>query len=335
MLPAIFSVEGTALSDAERALFREARPAGYILFRRNMTDPGQLRGLTDELRDLSECDDLPILIDQEGGRVARMRPPHWPAFPAAEAFAKLYEKAPISAIEAARLNGEAIGAMLASVGINLDCAPMLDLRFAGQDDIVGDRSFGADPMQVAALGKGMLDGLSAAGVVGCIKHMPGHGRARADSHKELPVVEASREELAKDFAPFRSLAAAPSGMTAHIVYTALDPERPATQSPKVIAEVIRGEIGFDGLLFSDDLGMEALSGSIGERARASLDAGCDLALQCSGKLAEMEELAATLPPIGEAARQRLERAMASVAGRKSAATAEALAAKRDALLACA
>jgi beta-N-acetylhexosaminidase len=333
MLPAIFSLTGTTLSDAERGLFRDSDPAGFILFRRNLTDPGQLRALTADLRALAGRDDLPILIDQEGGRVVRLRPPHWPSFPAAEAFARLYEKAPISAIEAARLNGEALGAMLADVGINVDCAPVLDLRLPGVDDVVGDRSFGAEPMQVAALGRATLDGLAAAGVAGCIKHIPGHGRARVDSHKELPVVRAGRDELSLDFAPFRALTAAPIGMTAHIVYTEIDPDRPATQSPTVIEEVIRGEIGFDGLLLTDDIEMEALSGPVAERALLSLEAGCDLALHCSGRIEEMESLAESLGSIGEAARTRLDRALASIAGKSSPATAEALAGKRDALLA--
>ncbi|MDP8993462.1 MAG: beta-N-acetylhexosaminidase [Pseudomonadota bacterium] len=332
MLPAIFSLSGPELTANERALFRHAEPAGYILFARNCADRRQLRALTDELRALAGRDDLPILMDQEGGRVARLKPPQWPAFPAAEAFDRLYQVAPISAIEAARANAAAMAAVLSEVGINVDCTPLLDLRHPQAHEIVGDRALGGEPMQVAALGRAVIEGLAAGGAVGVVKHMPGHGRAITDSHAELPVVTASREELEADFAPFRALHWAPMGMTAHVLYTAVDADRCGTLSPLVIEEVIRGEIGFDGLLMTDDLGMSALAGAAEERARAALEAGCDLALHCSGDFGEMEAIASTLGSISEAARARLDRAMATVAGARGT-DYEEMTAKRDALLA--
>lgn len=335
MLPAFLGLSGAVLTDVERGLIREADPAGFCLFARNVEDRAQLRALTDSLRDLSGRADLPILVDQEGGRVARLRPPHWPEFPAAGRFAALYEKAPVSAIEAARVNAMLLGHTLAEAGINVDAAPVLDLLHPGANAIVGDRSFGGEPLQVAALGGAMLDGLAAAGVGGVIKHMPGHGRATADSHHALPVVTASAEELTEDMAPFRALAKrAPMAMTAHILFRAWDSRHPATLSPTIITTVIRGEIGFDGLLMSDDIAMEALSGPLVERARAALAAGCDIVLHCSGKAADNAALAEALGPISEAAAARLKRAMAGT-GTAAPADCETLAAKRDALLACA
>jgi beta-N-acetylhexosaminidase len=298
MLPAFLGLSGLVLTDAERGLIREADPAGFCLFARNVEDRAQLRALTDSLRTLSGRADLPILVDQEGGRVARLRPPAWPDFPAAARFAALYEKAPISAIEAARVNAMALGLTLAEAGINVDAAPVLDLLHPGANAIVGDRSFGAEPMQVAALGGAMLDGLAAAGVGGVLKHMPGHGRATADSHHALPVVTASADELAADLAPFRALAKrAPMAMTAHILYPAWDDQHPATLSPTIISKIIRGEIGFQGLLMSDDIAMEALTGPLAARATAALAAGCDIVLHCSGVAADNEALANVLPPV--------------------------------------
>jgi beta-N-acetylhexosaminidase len=333
MLPAFLGLSGLALTDAERALVRAADPAGFILFARNVSGKAQLRALTDSLRDLSGRADLPILVDQEGGRVARLRPPAWPAFPAPWRFAELYARAPISAIEAARVNALAIAVMLAEGGINVDCTPLLDVRRPGAHDVIGDRALGAEPMQVAALGRAVLDGLEAGGVLGVVKHIPGHGRAYADPHGELPIVEASREALAEDFAPFRALADAPMAMAAHLVYPALDPLRPASVSPAIIADIVRGEIGFDGLLLSDDIGMGALSGPVAARAQAAIAAGCDLALHCSGVAAENEAIAGALGEMAAAASARLERALARIAGKASAQGHEELAAKRDALLA--
>jgi beta-N-acetylhexosaminidase len=290
-------------------------------------------GLTDSLRDLTGRPDLPILIDQEGGRVARMKPPEWPAFPAAERFAHLYEAAPSSAIEAVRSNARALALMLQSVGINVDALPLLDVRQEGASDIIGDRALGSDPMQVAALGRAVLDGLASAGVVGIVKHMPGHGRALVDSHEELPVVTAPAEDLEIDLEPFERLAWAPMGMTAHVVYTAWDPDRPASLSPIVIGDIIRGRIGFDGFLMSDDLGMEALRGDFGDRAAGVVAAGCDVALHCSGKLDEMIAIAAAVPEMSADGEARLARAMAgTMVEGEGPEFADAIA-KRDALLA--
>ena len=331
MTPVFLGLSGPAITPAERHLFRAADPAGYILFARNCVDPDQLLALTDDLRALAGRD-LPILIDQEGGRVARLRPPHWPAFPAAARFDALYDVAPLSAIEAARLNARLIAATLHDAGITVDCLPLLDVRAEDGHDIIGDRSYGAEPMRVAALGKATLAGLRDGGVVGVVKHIPGHGRARVDSHLALPLVAASRAELATDLEPFRTLNDAPMAMTAHIVYAALDPERCATLSPIVIGDTIRREIGFDGLLMSDDLGMKALGGSFAERTASCLAAGCDIALHCSGDLAEMREVAAAAGTIAPAARARLNAALLWATPPREVDVA-ALAAQRDALLA--
>ena len=333
MQPAIYGLSGPSLTQSEAAFFREADPAGYILFKRNCVDPAQLGALTDALRAIHGRDGLPILIDQEGGRVARMQPPAWPAFPKAEAFAALYRIAPMSAIEAARVNAQALAAMLGEVGINVNCLPLLDVRQPGASDIIGDRALGAEPMQVAALGRAVLDGMRAGGVVGIVKHIPGHGRAMADSHVELPVVDADEAALAADLEPFTALRNAPMGMTAHVVYTAWDPDRPGSQSPIVIQDIIRGRIGFDGLLMSDDLGMAALSDGFGERARGVLDAGCDLALHCSGLMDEMVAIASGVGEMSPQAHERLARAMATISGAPSDIPYEALAEKRDRLLA--
>ncbi|MCB2060882.1 MAG: beta-N-acetylhexosaminidase, partial [Novosphingobium sp.] len=280
MVPAIFGLAGLRLTDDERAFFRDADPAGYILFGRNVLDREQLRALTDELRAIHGRERLFICIDQEGGRVVRMKPPEWLTFPPGEVFDRLYEIAPASAIEAARVNARALGMDLAEAGVTVDCLPLLDVRQPGAHDVIGDRALGSEPKRVAALGRAVLDGLEAAGVAGVVKHMPGHGRAMADSHKALPTVEASETELETDIAPFRALAAARIGMTAHVLYTAWDRENPATLSPFVVEEIIRGRIGFDGLLLTDDLDMEALSGAVPERAARAIAAGCDIALNC-------------------------------------------------------
>ncbi|MCE7795856.1 beta-N-acetylhexosaminidase [Sphingobium sufflavum] len=335
MKPVIFGLSGETLTPDERALFREAEPAGYIMFKRNIRDRAQLRALTDDLRALAGRDDLLIMIDQEGGRVARMQPPVWPKFPSAEPFDRLYATAPSSAIAATRANARAIAATLAEVGITVDALPLLDLRIEGQSEIIGDRSLGGDPMQVAALGRAVIEGLRAGGVVGIVKHMPGHGRALVDSHLHLPTVTASAEELEADIAPFRTLAHAPMGMTAHIIYTAWDAERPASLSPVVIGDVIRGRIGFDGLLMSDDLDMKALSGNMGTLAAATVAAGCDLALNCWGVMDDMIAITEALPEISDESRARLDRAMATVAGGADDADMDAVVATRDALLALA
>lgn len=331
-LAAILGLAGPDLAADERAFFADADPAGYLLFKRNCVDRAQLRRLTDDLRAIHGRADLPILIDQEGGRVQRMGPPAWPAFPPAARFDALYDLAPISAIEAARANALAIALTLREVGVNVDALPLLDVRRPEGHDIIGDRAFGAEPMRVAALGRAVLEGLRDGGVVGIVKHIPGHGRATVDSHLALPVVDASAEELESDIRPFAALASAPMAMTAHVVYRAWDPARCATLSPVVIGEVIRERIGFAGLLMSDDLGMKALGGTMAEKATGVIAAGCDVALHCSGDMAEMQAVATAAGSLGDAAHVRLGRAMATVAGAPGGDLAEATA-KRDALLA--
>jgi beta-N-acetylhexosaminidase len=310
MQAAIYGLDGLALTAGERGFFRDADAAGFILFKRNCETRDQLLRLTDSLREIGGRDDVPILIDQEGGRVARMRPPEWPAFPAAERFATLYRTAPSSAIEAVRSNARALALMLRSVGVNVNALPLLDVRQEGASDIIGDRALGSEPMQVAALGRAVLDGMASAGVVGIVKHMPGHGRALVDSHKELPVVHASADELETDLEPFERLSAAPMGMTAHVVYTAWDPDYPASMSPIVIRDIIRERIGFDGFLMSDDIGMEALQGDFASRAAGVVAAGCDVALHCSGKMDEMVAVASAVPALSSEGEARLARAMA-------------------------
>jgi beta-N-acetylhexosaminidase len=331
MTPAIFGLSGPLLTDDERTFFREADPAGYILFARNVESRAQLRALTDDLRAIHGRERLLVSIDQEGGRVARMKPPEWDRYPAGEAFARLWQAAPVSAIEAARANAEALGLDLAEAGITVDYWPVLDVGRPGMHDVIGDRALGSEPMQVAALGRAILDGLARAGVAGCIKHMPGHGRARADSHKELPTVEASEEELEIDIEPFRTLAHAPIGMTAHLRYTAWDADNPATQSAFIVREIIRGRIGFGGLLLSDDIYMEALCGTVPERGAAALAAGCDVVLNCHGAVADMAQVAQALPSLSLEGAARLDRALAPTGGEPAGERA-ALIAKRDALL---
>uniref|UniRef100_UPI0035CC2259 glycoside hydrolase family 3 N-terminal domain-containing protein n=1 Tax=uncultured Sphingomonas sp. TaxID=158754 RepID=UPI0035CC2259 len=333
MKPVIFGLSGLALTPAERSFFTAVEPAGYILFKRNIDTREQVRALTDSLRDLSGRTDVPILIDQEGGPVARMRPPEWPAFPAGPAFDALYEIAPISAIEAIRANAEAIALMLAEVGINVDCLPLLDVSQPDTTEAIATRALGSEPLRVAAMGRAILQGLQRGGVVGVVKHMPGHGRAQVDTHYHLPTVTASDAELEIDLRPFTSLKDAPMGMTSHIVFEAWDAARPATLSPVVIEEIIRRRIGFDGLLMTDDIDMKALSGSAGDKAAGAIAAGCDLVLDCWGRMDEMVDIAGRLGEMSDVSRARLERAMATVAGVRAEGDFEALIAKRDALLA--
>ena len=333
MTPAIFGLAGTVLNAAELAFFRDADPAGYILFGRNIENRTQLRALTDSLREIHGREKTFICIDQEGGRVARMKAPEWRSYPPGEVFDRLYDLAPASAIEAARVNAHALGIDLAEVGISVDCLPLLDVRQPGAHDVIGDRALGAEPLRVAALGRAVLQGLEAAGVVGVVKHMPGHGRAGADSHKELPTVTADDTELEIDISPFRTLADVPIAMTGHILFTAWDREDPATQSPFIINEIIRKRIGFDGLLLTDDIDMAALSGSVPERAAKSIAAGCDIALNCWAKMDDMVGIANRLPAMSEVSAQRLERALAATtAPSDTTARQPELLAKRDALL---
>ncbi|WP_422060922.1 beta-N-acetylhexosaminidase [Sphingopyxis sp.] len=335
MIPAIFGLSGLTLTDDERAFFRDCAPAGYILFGRNIENREQLRRLTDALRALDGRADLPILIDQEGGRVARMKSPVWPDFPSGAAFDALYERAPASAIEAARLNAMALASMLAEVGITVDCLPLLDVRQPGASDVIGDRALGSEPMRVAALGRAILSGLQDGGVVGIVKHIPGHGRALFDSHETLSRVTASDHDLLTDLAPFAALRDAAMAMTCHVVFEAWDAERPATLSPTIIDTIIRQRVGFHGLLMTDDLDMKALSGDVPSRAADAIAAGCDIALNCWAKMDDMIGIANALDPISTVSRARLEGAMDRIAGATDPREFDVLVDQRDALLAIA
>jgi beta-N-acetylhexosaminidase len=303
MRACILGCAGPALSDEERALFTHAQPFGFILFARNVENPEQVRALVREMRAIVGRDDAPVLIDQEGGRVQRLRPPHWPDFPPAARFGDIHARDAERGLDAVRLGARLIASELSALGINVDCLPVADLLFAEGHDIIGDRAYGGEPDAVAELGRAAAEGLIDGGVLPVVKHMPGHGRARSDSHEDLPVVETSLAELDRtDFEPFRRLNDIPVGMTAHVIYAAVDPARAATVSPIVIEEVIRGRIGFDGLLLSDDLSMKALKGSLGSRTEAALAAGCDVALHCNGRMEEMEQVVAASGPLeGDAA----------------------------------
>ncbi len=335
MTPAIFGASGLTLTADERAFFHEVDPAGYILFGRNCETPDQVRALTDQLRDIHGREQLFICIDQEGGRVARLRPPHWAGFPPGEVFDHLYDIAPASAIEAARANAEALGIELSEAGITVDCHPPLDVRQPGAHDVIGDRALGSEPMRVAALGRAILDGLARAGVAGCIKHMPGHGRTTTDTHKEMPTVTASDAELEVDLAPFKTLSDAPIGMTGHLLFTAWDKDNPATLSAYVIEKIIRRRIGFDGLLLTDDIDMEALSGTVPERSGLAIAAGCDLVLNCWAKMDDMAAIVERLPDMSDQTKVRLDRALANTRISAPHNDKTELLAKRDALIAAA
>ncbi|MGJ3646907.1 glycoside hydrolase family 3 N-terminal domain-containing protein [Sphingomonas sp. GlSt437] len=335
MKPVIFGLAGLSLSVDEAAFFREAQPVGFILFRRNIDNREQVRALTDAVRALMGRDDVPILIDQEGGKVQRMAPPEWPAFPAGPAFDRLYEVAPISAIEAARVNAQAIALTLSEVGINVDCMPLLDVAQPDTTEAIGCRLYGSEPMRVAAMGRAALDGLRRGGVVGVVKHLPGYGRAVVDPHHHLPTVAAPAEDLQIDLAPFIALKDAPMGMTSHIIFEAWDKERPATLSPIIVNDIIRRRIGFDGLLMTDDIDMKALSGSAGDKAAGAIAAGCDLVLDCWARMDEMADIANRLGEIDGAGKARLDRAMATIAGKAPEGDLADLIAKRDDLLALA
>lgn len=324
MRAVIFGCAGHELSAAEQVFFREVKPWGFILFQRNCSSPSQIRQLNASLRSCVGRDDAPILIDQEGGRVQRLRGEHWRARPAAAAFGAIHGRDPQTARDLVYDNARVMASELRDLDINVDCVPCIDVPIAGAHNVIGDRAFASDPQVVAALGQAVIDGMLDGGVLPVIKHMPGHGRARSDSHLELPVVDAPREALElSDFAPFRALAHAPLGMTAHVVYTDIDATAPATTSRRVIEEVVRGFIGFDGALMSDDLSMRALQGSFGERAVAAVAAGCDLVLHCNGNLDEMREVASAAPPLGGKSLARSERAMAAIRPAKTFAIAEA------------
>ncbi|WFU68422.1 beta-N-acetylhexosaminidase [Bradyrhizobium sp. CB2312] len=310
----ITGVSGTELTAAEREFIRSERPWGFILFKRNVATPAQVTALVAELRAVASTADAPVLIDQEGGRVQRLGPPHWPVYPPGAVFSTLYDTDSALGLTAARLSARLIAADLADLGITVDCLPLADVPVSGADAVIGNRAYGTSPDKVAAIARAVTDGLEQGGVLPVLKHIPGHGRATADTHFKLPTVDTSRDELERtDFAAFGPLADLPMAMTAHVVFSAIDPAHPATTSATMIAQVIRGAIGFQGLLMSDDVSMNALAGTIAERTRAIFAAGCDMALHCNGNIEEMREVAAQTPELSGRA---LERAKAALAARK-------------------
>lgn len=307
----IASCAGLKLSDDEQRFFGEGQPWGLILFKRNIGDPDQVRRLTASFRQAVGRADAPVLVDQEGGRVQRLGPPHWPVYPAGATYAGIGHA---TSVEAARLGGRLIAADLAAVGITIDCAPVLDIATPATHRAIGNRAYGADVDTVVRVGRAFAEGLLAGGVLPVVKHMPGQGRASVDSHVELPLVSANLDDLSgTDFRPFAELADLPIAMTAHVVFAAVDPANPTTTSRTMIEQVIRGAIGFDGLLLSDDLSMEALRGTIGERATAVIAAGCDVALHCSGKIDEARAVAAAMPALDGTAADRAARALGLIA----------------------
>ena len=308
----ITGVSAPELTVAERDFIRSERPWGFILFKRNVETPQQVRLLVEELRNCVGAPDAPVLIDQEGGRVQRLGPPHWPAYPPGALFGALYDLDPALGLSAAWLSARLIAADLADLGINVDCLPLADVPVAGADAVIGDRAYGNRPDKVADIARAVARGLEQGGILPVLKHIPGHGRAMADSHFRLSEVKTSEKELERtDFAAFQPLADLPMAMTAHVVFSALDPVHPATTSATIIERVIRGVIGFQGLLMSDDVSMNALSGSITERTRAVFSAGCDVVLHCNGKLEEMREVAAEAPELSGTALERARLALAS------------------------
>jgi beta-N-acetylhexosaminidase len=336
----IYGLSGPRITSEERRFFAATDPLGFILFARNIGEPPAVRELVASLRELVEREDAPVLIDQEGGRVQRLKPPHWRAAPPAAQFGALYRHAADAGLEAARLNAQLIAMELAALGITVDCAPVLDLSVPGAHDVIGDRAFDRDPAIVAALGAAACEGLRAAGVMPVIKHIPGHGRAAVDSHHDLPTVDAPAALLEpSDFEPFRRVggganAARCWAMTAHIVYQAYDATAPLTLSARAIERVVRGAIGFDGVLLSDDVSMQALAGDVGARAAGALAAGCDVVLHCNGDMAEMREIARTVGPLDARARERLARAAAALPA-PAALDTGAVRARLDSLLAAA
>ncbi|HVI65269.1 MAG TPA: beta-N-acetylhexosaminidase [Bradyrhizobium sp.] len=308
----ITGVAGTNLSAEERNFIAAERPWGFILFKRNVADPAQVTALTDQLRAAVGEPNAPVLIDQEGGRVQRLSPPHWPLYPPGAAFGSLYDIDAELGLRAALLSARLIGDDLAELGVTVDCLPLADVPVAGADAVIGNRAYGTEPTKVSAIARAVTVGLAQGGILPVLKHIPGHGRATADTHLRLPVVDTAQAELEKtDFAAFRPLVDLPMAMTAHVVFSAYDPAHPATTSATMIETVIRGLIGFQGLLMSDDVSMNALAGSIAERTRAIFAAGCDLVLHCNGKLDEMREVASETPELSGKALIRAERALAS------------------------
>jgi beta-N-acetylhexosaminidase len=308
----ITGVSGLELTPAERDFIRSERPWGFILFKRNVETPQQVKSLVEELRNCVSLPDAPVLVDQEGGRVQRLGPPHWPAYPPGALFGALYDLEPALGLSVARLAARLIAADLADLGISVDCLPLADVPVAGANAVIGDRAYGDRPDKVAKIARAVANGLGQGGILPVLKHIPGHGRAMADSHLRLPEVKTPKKVLERtDFAAFQPLADLPIAMTAHVVFSALDPVHPATTSATIIEQVIRGVIGFQGLLMSDDVSMNALSGSIAERTAAIFSAGCDVVLHCNGKLEEMREVAAETPELSGKALERAKFALAS------------------------
>lgn len=306
----ICGCEGLNLSKREEDFLRQARPWGLILFGRNIETREQIKALTTQFREIVGRPDAPVLIDQEGGRVQRMKQPNWRKYPPGSAYANLYQSDAVAGLKATRLVYRLLAQDLAEVGVNVDCVPVLDVPQPGSHDIIGDRAYGVSPQQVALLGRAASQGLMDGGVLPVIKHIPGHGRAFSDSHLELPVVDAPRDELDRiDFVPFTALSDLPMAMTAHVVYSAIDPDAPCTLSSAVIKDVIRKQIGFDGLLMSDDLSMKALQGTFADRSRLALAAGCDVLLHCNGNIDEMEQVAGSAGSLDGLALKRAERAL--------------------------
>jgi beta-N-acetylhexosaminidase len=319
----ITGLSGLTITPLERAFLRDARPWGLIIFKRNISDPKQVTDLAKDFRDAVGWE-APILVDQEGGRVQRLGPPSWPAYPPGAVYGAIYDRDPASGLAAARLGAHLIASDLRALGIDVDCLPLADVPTPDGDQVIGDRAYGTEPAKVAAIAGAIAEGLLAGGVLPVLKHLPGHGRARADSHKELPVVDTDRATLEQtDFAAFRPLKHLPLGMTAHVVFSAIDAHAPATTSVTMVREVIRGFIGFSGLLMSDDVSMGALSGTIAERSQQALAAGCDVVLHCNGDLAEMSEVASVAPELTGAAAQRAQAALALRSQREEFDVAEA------------
>jgi beta-N-acetylhexosaminidase len=308
----ITGIAGLELSAAEREFIHAERPWGFILFKRNIVAPAQVTKLISDLRTSAGNPEAPVLIDQEGGRVQRFGPPNWPIYPPGAVFGALYDIDPALGLEAARLSSRLIADDLIPLGVTVDCLPLADVPVRGADAVIGNRAYGTEPAKVAAIGRAVTDGLEQGGVLPVLKHIPGHGRATADTHFRLPTVDTPQKELERtDFAAFRPLANLPMAMTAHVVFSALDAAHPATTSATIIERVIRGVIGFQGLLMSDDVSMNALAGSIADRTRAILSAGCDMVLHCNGNLEEMREVARETPELSGKALDRAERALAS------------------------
>ena len=308
----ITGVSGTELTAAEWAFIRAERPWGFILFKRNVDNPAQVVSLVGELREAAGAPNAPVLIDQEGGRVQRLGPPHWPVYPPGAVFGTLYDRDSALGLTAARLSARLIAADLADLGITVDCLPLADVPVAGADAVIGNRAYGTEPGKVAAIARAVTDGLEQGGVLPVLKHIPGHGRATADTHFRLPTVDTSRDELMRtDFAAFQPLSDLPMAMTAHVVFSAIDPVHPATTSATMIEQVIRGAIGFQGLLMSDDVSMNALAGTIAERTRAIIAAGCDMVLHCNGNIEEMRAVAGQTPELSGKALARAEQALAA------------------------